>query len=265
MCNFLLQRLTCTRLLVSYRPLAPTAFRSLDALSGCLATESRVAGARTVAANSPSSAPRSTAASREKQREPHPESQHPHKKRDTPARQRQRWQPPDRQYVWPRPCPSRTCPRPSTSLKDMASSAGRERAQLQSFAQTLSEECEDQTPEPPSQNPRGAGGGTSGRRTRITRSWRPLFRGDQKRRAQARGARATSGTRPSKREDASGSAGCATSRAPACVQMLSPRSCCGRRPRTRRSRPSSPRASGGFLAEADALTAQKTRDELERD
>ena len=62
-------------------------------------------------------------------------------------------------------------------------------AQLQSFAQTLSTECEDQTPEPPAQNRAAPAAPDEREEDTNYPLMAALFRDDQKRRAKARSAR----------------------------------------------------------------------------
>ena len=138
-------------------------------------------------------------------------------------------------------------------------------AQLQSFAQTLSTECEDQTPEPPSATRAAPAAPDEREEDTNYPLMAALFRDDQKRRAKARSARDewNKAVEARRREwerwlrDVYASGPCVRSDAFAAFLLRETAADATKSAivaaRKRR-----------LLAEADALTAQKTRDELER-
>ena len=247
-----MQRAACLLgLLVSYMPLAPSI--------GHLLAVSVISRSRGRSSSAPGASARRRCQSYERR------GAQIHTREILQRRQRRRWPPPDRQYVWPRPRPSS-----SSAAFDVIERHGAVRpadgaAQLQSFAaDPLHGVRGPDAGAAPPQTARCRRRPTAGGRTRITRSWRLLF---ETTRSGARklGAR-DEWNKAVGAKAATGSAGCATStvgpvRAFRCFRRIS---CLRgrRRPDAYRSRPSSPRAS--VFAEADALTAQKTRDELER-
>ena len=138
-------------------------------------------------------------------------------------------------------------------------------AQLQSFAQTLATECEDQTPEPPAPNRAAPAAPDEREEDTNYPLMAALFRDDQKRRAKARSARDEWNKAVDARRrdwerwlrDVYASGPCVRSDAFAAFLLRETAADATKSAivaaRKRR-----------LLAEADALTAQKTRDELER-
>ena len=145
-------------------------------------------------------------------------------------------------------------------------SSGPRCAQLQSFAQTLSTECEDQTPEPPSANRAAPAAPDEREEDTNYPLMAALFRDDQKRRAKGpkRARRVEQGRRSETTRvgarwlrDVYASGPCVRSDAFAAFLLRETAA------DATKSAIVAARARR-LLAEADALTAQKTRDELER-